>query len=668
VWGGVSVAHVTVVESFVRATRPVASGTMSRAAWGREGGGRTSVTKREMQRLVRARRTTVLLVFDVVALAVGYLFATWVRSDGLPAADLMVRAAVLGLCGGLLMTLVGLLWRVYQGRVAVASIEETLHLAGLATISGLVIFLANVWVDPSWVPRSVPVSGTALGLLAMLVTRAAWRYQSDHVFVLDVPHARRTVVVGAGYSGSRLVRSMLSRPESGFLPVAFVDDDPWKRRRSHYRIPVMGTLEELPEVVANTNADAVVVAIPSASKDLLKPLAEQARVAGIDLKVLPTFAESFADKADVRDIRDVNLHDILGRAAIETDVAAIAGYVTGKRVLVTGAGGSIGSELCRQLDHFGPAELMMLDRDESALHGVQLSIRGQALLDSEEVVLNDIRDLEALRRVFQERRPEVVFHAAALKHLPMLEQYPYEAMKTNVLGTANVLEVACEVGVETFVNISTDKAADPKSVLGYSKRIAERLTASMSQRADGTYISVRFGNVLGSRGSVLHTFTAQIAAGGPVTVVHPDVTRYFMTVEEAVQLVIQAGSIGENGEVMILDMGEPVKILDVAHQLIAQSGKDIEVLFTGLREGEKLHEQLFGGSEDDERSKHPMVSHAEVAPLSVDVVRAHDLHGTHLGMLQAFEDWVHLPDPTLVEDDSEREPKYERVHAESAAS
>lgn len=626
------------------------------------------MSKGELQRLVRARRTAVLLVLDVVAMAAGYLLATWLRFGGHPSADALTMALVLGLAGGVLMIFVGVLWRVYQGRVAVASIEETLHLAVVATLSALVTSLLNVGVGPLWVARSVPVTGTALGLLAMLVIRAAWRYQSDHVFVLDVPHARRTIVVGAGYSGSRLVRSMLSRPESGFLPVAFVDDDPWKRRRSHYRVRVLGTLEELPEVVARTNADAVVVAIPSASKELLKPLAEQARVAGIDLKVLPTFAESFAAKADVRDIRDVNLHDILGRAAIETDVAAIAGYVTGKRVLVTGAGGSIGSELCRQLDHFGPAELMMLDRDESALHGVQLSIRGRALLDSEDVVLNDIRDLQALRRVFQERRPEVVFHAAALKHLPMLEQYPYEAMKTNVLGTANVLEVACEVGVETFVNISTDKAADPKSVLGYSKRIAERLTASMAQRADGTYLSVRFGNVLGSRGSVLHTFTAQIAAGGPVTVVHPDVTRYFMTVEEAVQLVIQAGAIGEDGQVMILDMGEPVRILDVASQLIAQSGKDIEVVFTGLREGEKLHEQLFGGSEHDERAKHPLVSHAEVTPLSVDVVRAHDLHGTHLGMLQAFEDWVHLPDPTLEEDDLEREPRYERVHAESAVS
>ncbi len=596
---------------------------------------------------VRGRRPAVLMTFDAVALVAGYVVAVFVRTAG--PEGYLGHAATTAVVALLLQLVLGLVTYLYRGRVAVASIEETLLLGGVTGSIGIAFTVLNMLTDPFWLPRSVPLTGTALALLLMLVARAVWRYRADHVFVLTPSQGKRTVVVGAGYSGTRLVRSMLSRPETGFRPVAFVDDDQWKRRRSHYGISVLGTLEQLPEVVARTDADTVVVAIPSADKDLLRPLAEQARLAGVELKVLPSFAESFASKADVRDVRDVNLHDILGRAALETDVASIAGYVTGKRVLVTGAGGSIGSELCRQLDHFGPAELMMLDRDESALHAVQLSIRGQALLDSDEVVLNDIRDIEALRRIFQERRPEVVFHAAALKHLPMLEQYPYEAMKTNVLGTANVLEVSCEVGVETFVNISTDKAADPKSVLGYSKRIAERLTASMAERAEGSYLSVRFGNVLGSRGSVLHTFTAQIAAGGPVTVVHPDVTRYFMTVEEAVQLVIQAGAIGEDGEVMILDMGEPVKILDVAHQLIAQSGKDIEVVFTGLREGEKLHEQLFGGAEDDERSRHPMVSHANVAPLSVDVVRAHDLRGTHLGMLQAFEDWVHLPDPSRVD-------------------
>ena len=282
-------------------------------------------------------------------------------------------------------------------------------------------------------------------------------------------------------------------------------------------------------------------------------------------------------------------------------------------MLVTGAGGSIGSELCRQIHRYEPAELMMLDRDESALHAVQLSISGHALLDSDEVVLCDIRDTAALNQIFLQRRPEVVFHAAALKHLPMLEQYPAEAVKTNIHGTRIVLDAAKRAGVEKFVNISTDKAANPCSVLGYSKRIAERITAQRAETADGAFLSVRFGNVLGSRGSVLTSFAKQIAEGGPVTVTDPEVTRFFMTIEEACQLVIQAAAIGNPGEALVLDMGEAVRITDVAQQLIEQSGTPVEIVYTGLRDGEKMHEDLFGDDEpQDLRPTHPMVSHVPV--------------------------------------------------------
>ncbi|WP_157558854.1 polysaccharide biosynthesis protein [Nocardioides sp. Soil774] len=599
----------------------------------------------KLQSVVRTKRTAVLMSFDACVLILAYAVSLVLRYG--PTLETSVWRSGLAVAAGAvaLQWLVGLLGRVYLGRVGVATNEETV-LLGLATaVGGLGVFSANALADPYWVARSVPASGTFLGLFLMLIVRALWRQLTQRFQPLDDASGQRALIVGAGASGARLVHSMRSRPEAGLVPVGFLDDDPWMRKRRHFGVSVLGTTDDLKRVVSLTGAVTVVVAIPGATKEMLKPLVDRAAELGISIKVLPSFAESFASHADVRDVRDVNMADILGRAAVETDLSAIAGYVTGKRVLVTGAGGSIGSELCRQLHRYGPSELIMLDRDESALHAVQLSIHGRALLDSPDVVLNDIRDEPALRSIFEDRRPEVVFHAAALKHLPMLEQYPHEAMKTNVLGTANVLRAAADVGVTTFVNISTDKAADPKSVLGYSKRVAERLTAAMAKEADGAYISVRFGNVLGSRGSVLHTFTSQIASGGPVTVVHPDVTRYFMTVEEAVQLVIQAGAIGEDGEVMILDMGQPVKILDVARQLIAMSGKNIEVVYTGLREGEKLHEKLFSGAESHERSKHPLVAHAAVSPLSVNVVRSFDLDVTHLGMLQAFDDWVHLPDP-----------------------
>ena len=281
-------------------------------------------------------------------------------------------------------------------------------------------------------------------------------------------------------------------------------------------------------------------------------------------------------------------------------------------VLITGAGGSIGSELARQVFRLGPRKLILLDRDESELHGVQLSLYGSGLLDTDDMVLCDIRDEDALWAVFEKHRPEVVFHAAALKHLPMLERFPMEGWKTNVLGTYNVLRCAHEAGVGRFVNISTDKAADATSVLGQTKRLAERLTAWYADTHDLPYVSVRFGNVLGSRGSVLYTFRAQIERGGPITVTHPDVTRYFMTIPEACQLVLQAAVIGRPGDVLVLDMGEPVKIVDVAERLIAESGKDVEVQFTGLRHGEKLHEVLFSSYEEGTQSGHPLISQVSV--------------------------------------------------------
>jgi FlaA1/EpsC-like NDP-sugar epimerase len=334
------------------------------------------------------------------------------------------------------------------------------------------------------------------------------------------------------------------------------------------------------------------------------------------VKVLPSTSEMLSASVGIRDLRDINIGDVLGRKQVDTDVASIAGYLTGRRVLVTGAGGSIGSELCRQISRFGLAELIMLDRDESALHAVQLSLTGRALLDGRDVVLCDIRDAEALNQIFLSRRPDVVFHAAALKHLPMLEQYPAEAVKTNVIGTHNVLGAAARADVELFVNISTDKAANPSSVLGYSKRIAERITAAYARSASGNYLSVRFGNVLGSRGSVLTTFAEQIASGGPITVTDPEITRYFMTIEEACQLVVQAGAIGRPGEALVLEMGEPVKILDVAHHLIRLAAQPVKVEFTGLRVGEKLHEELFGEHEPrDVRPWHPQVSHVPVVAI-----------------------------------------------------
>jgi FlaA1/EpsC-like NDP-sugar epimerase len=432
------------------------------------------------------------------------------------------------------------------------------------------------------------------------------------------------LILGAGEAGRQLIRSMQRDVSRNWCPIALLDDHPHKRFLQIHGVPVLGTSDDIGKVASSTGASLLVVAIPSADAALIRKATDAAASAEIDIKVLPAVSELLGNRVDVRDVRDIETKDLLGRHEIDVDLDVIAGYLTGQRVLVTGAGGSIGSELCRQIHRWRPEELIMLDRDESALHAVQLSITGKALLDTDDVVLADIRDVEAIERVFRERQPDVVFHAAALKHLPMLEQYPGEAVKTNVWGTLTVLEAARRSGVDRFVNISTDKAANPTSVLGYSKRLAEGLTAAIAGVGAGTYLSVRFGNVLGSRGSVLTTFTAQIAAGGPVTVTHPDVSRFFMTVQEAVQLVIEAAAIGGDGEVLVLDMGEPVSIDAFARQLISLSGRSVDIEYTGLRPGEKIHEELFGDYETDVRAVHPLVSHTPVPPLEPEVAQTLD--------------------------------------------
>jgi FlaA1/EpsC-like NDP-sugar epimerase len=455
-----------------------------------------------------------------------------------------------------------------------------------------------------------------MALVMAAGVRYAWRLYLDRRLRPTAERAEPLLLFGAGEGGDQALGAMLRDPDGRYLPVGLIDDDPGKRHLRLRGVRVLGGRGQIGAAAKLTGATTLLVAVPSADAALVREITELAEAAELTVKVLPAVSELMDGRVELDDIRDLDLTDLLGRHQIELDVDGIAGYLAGKRVLVTGAGGSIGSELCRQLLRFGPAEMVMLDRDESALHAVQLSLTGRAMLDDDDLVLGDIRDIEHVQRVFDQHRPQVVFHAAALKHLTMLERFPGEGVKTNVWGTLAVLEAARAAGVERFVNISTDKAADPTSVLGYSKRIAERLTAHVAKESDGTFVSVRFGNVLGSRGSVLTAFNAQIASGGPLTVTDARVTRYFMTVQEAVQLVIQAAAVGRPGEVLVLDMGEPVRIDDVAKRLAEGAPRAIRVVYTGLRAGEKVHEDLFGSGEVDHRPHHPLVSQVPVAPLS----------------------------------------------------
>ena len=474
--------------------------------------------------------------------------------------------------------------------------------------------------------RLVPVSvAIAAGPVAFFFAGSA-RFLERYALVRQSRRHRDgavpVLIFGAGDGGMQVVGSMQADEKGRFAPLGFIDDDPAKRNLRLRGVPVLGDRDRLLLIVDKTGAEMLVVAAPSITSESLRDLSARALAADIAVRIVPTVTELIDGNVSADDVRPLTEADLLGRHQIDTDIDAIAGYITGRRVLVTGAGGSIGSELCRQLHRFGPETLVMLDRDESALHSVQMAIEGRALLDSDHLVVADIRDRTRMREVFDKHRPHVVFHTAALKHLPLLEMHPAEAVKTNVFGTLNVLEAAAGAGVDRVVNISTDKAADPTSVLGYTKRIAEQLTSWFAARESGTYLSVRFGNVLGSRGSVLGAFERQIAEGGPVTVTHPEVTRYFMTVQEAVQLVIQAGAVGSPGEALVLDMGEPVKIVDVAKRLVAQADRPIEIVFTGLRPGEKLHEVLLGQAELDERHAHPLISHCQVPPAAAPAARA----------------------------------------------
>jgi FlaA1/EpsC-like NDP-sugar epimerase len=574
------------------------------------------------------RRAVAQAAIDASAWFVAVPVATLLRFELVSAAVSVRGVLLVALFAASAQVVSGYVVGIYIGRWRYGSFDEVAALAQSVLVTTvLTLFIEWASGRPRWIPLGSVLGSGVLALVLMAGVRYGVRLVRERRR-RPVGTTERLLVFGAGEGAVQVITSLLRDPASVYLPVGLLDDDPAKRQLRIGGVPVLGDRSRLGRVAERVGASTLLIAVPSADAALIADLTEAAEHAELAVKVLPPVSELVGGAVSGRDIRDVSEADLLGRHQVETDLEKIAGYLRGKRVLVTGAGGSIGSELCRQLDRFEPAELMMLDRDESALHAVQLSLRGRALLDGPDLVLADIRDTSAIERVFATHRPQVVFHAAALKHLPLLERHPDESVKSNVLGSLTVLRAAQRHGVERFVNISTDKAADPTSVLGYTKRIAERLTAHVAAESGRAFLSVRFGNVLGSRGSVLPTFRAQVEAGGPITVTDKDVTRYFMTVEEAVQLVVQAGAIGRPGEALVLDMGEPVRINDVARRLAARAPRPVKVAYTGLRPGEKLHEQLLGLGEADSRPIHPLISHVCVPPLDPSQALEIDVTGS----------------------------------------
>jgi FlaA1/EpsC-like NDP-sugar epimerase len=566
--------------------------------------------------------TAEVLACDLAVLLATVLAAPLLTTDSL--AFPYPRAATsVALAAAVTLVLAGTCSGLYSGRWRTGSFEEMRACLLAVAATTAVAVVADLALGAPIPPGAALATGPT-ALLGLAVLRSLRRLRHDRL-ATPAPTAAPVVVFGAGDAGARMILSMLRAENATYVPVALLDDDPTKQRLRLHGVPVLGTRLDLESVARGTGSETLLIAIPSAGADLIRDLADRAGSLGMRVRVLPTVKELFDGDVHVSDLRAVSFADLLGRRETEIDIDSVASYLTGRRVLITGAGGSIGSELSRQVEKYAPASLVLLDRDESALHALQLSLTGRAMLDDDSLVVADIRDRERVLAVFQAHQPEVVFHAAALKHLTLLESHPHEGVKTNVWGTWNVLQAAAATGVGRFVNISTDKAADPTSVLGYTKRITERLTSWFASREHAAFLSVRFGNVLGSRGSVLTAFAAQVETGGPLTVTHPDVTRYFMTIEESVRLVIQAGAIGSGGQALVLDMGEPVRIADVARRLAEAADRSIELDFTGLRPGEKLHEVLLAADEPDNRPVHPLIAHVEVPPLAPGSVRGLDL-------------------------------------------
>lgn len=562
---------------------------------------------------------------DVVVVLVATIAASLLRYDFRVTEAFDTSIGLLALVAATAQVVVGAVVGPYAVGHQRGSYEEIVAIGTTALLWAIPLELVSVLGLVDLGARTLPVVVAALAMLGMFGARFLIRAANTRPGDARASDDERVLIFGAGEGGRQLIRSLVRDPGARKIPVGMIDDDPRKRRLRIDGVRVLGTTGDLVDVARQADATALAVAVPSAGSTLLKDLQHRSHEAGLNLLVLPRTSEILGQPR-ATDLRSLDLSDLLGRRPVELDRSAITSSIQGRTVLVTGAGGSIGAELCRQITRFGPRKLLLLDRDESALHATQVSITGQGLLDDDTVVLADIRDPQRMIEVFEESRPDVVFHAAALKHLPLLERFPEEAWKTNVLGSLNVLRAAHHVGVSTFVNISTDKAANPSCVLGYSKRITERLTADFACKDDNTYVSVRFGNVLGSRGSVLTAFTAQIEQGGPVTVTHPEVERYFMLIPEACQLVLQAAAIGHDGEVMVLDMGTPSKIDEVARTLIELSGRrDVDIVYTGLRPGEKMSEELFTPGEDIRQTEHPLVSSVDVPSLATSLVDEADL-------------------------------------------
>lgn len=498
-----------------------------------------------------------------------------------------------------------------------ARVRDLVAIVGAVSLSVAMMFVVDIFMGMH-IPRSIYVLTWMLSIGGIGISRLTFKINWDN-WTGDTSAKKQVLIVGAGDAGAMMAREIEQNDDAVLKIAGFIDDDPRKQGSKLSGFNVLGTTEDIVDICQKRSIDEIIIAMPSVSGDVVRRIAENCRQTGCEVKIMPSLFEMTDGHVNVRTLRDINIEDLLRRDPIHLDFAKITSYIAGKTVLITGAGGSIGSEISRQVSRVGAKEIILLGRGENSIYEIYQELKIKFPDQLYRTVIANITDKQRMTEVFAKYKPQVVFHAAAHKHVPLMEIQPAEAVRNNVFGTKNVAELADAYHSEIFVLISTDKAVNPTSVMGATKRCAELVLQEINQHSETKYVTVRFGNVLGSRGSVVPLFEKQIAAGGPVTITHPEMTRFFMTIPEAVQLVLQAGSQAEGGEVFLFNMGKSVKIRDMACDLIQLHGlkpdQDIKLVYTGLRPGEKLYEELLTSEEGTASTKHEKIFKAKINPL-----------------------------------------------------
>ncbi len=571
-------------------------------------------------------RKTILILTDVILVNLALYIALLLRFDG----KIMPQYLIIFKETFLIITIIKIavygVLGLYKSLWSYAGIDELIQVFFATAAESILCYFYGQYFHVR-LPRSVYLMAWFITFIFIGGSRLSFRIlrRLNSYVKNDTASMTRVMIIGAGEAGSMVIKEMQKHGELNSIPVAVIDDDKTKHKSKIHGVTVVGGRDRIKTAVANKNVEEIIIALPSIPKSELRKIVDICKSTKCKLKILPGVYEIIDEKVSLKKIRDVNIEDLLGRDEVKLHTEEIAGYIKHETILVTGGGGSIGSELCRQLLKFRPRKLIIFDIYENNVYELENELRNKYKLNIDiQVLIGSVRDKERLRQVFAQYKPSVVFHAAAHKHVPLMELNPTEAVKNNVFGTLNVVQAADEYNVKKFVLISTDKAVNPTNIMGATKRLAEMIVQTMNRKSKTEFVAVRFGNVLGSNGSVIPLFRKQIAQGGPVTVTHPEITRYFMTIPEAAQLVIQAGAMAKGGEIFILDMGQSVKIVDLARDLIRLSGfepdEDIRIEFVGLRPGEKLYEELLLAEEGIKSTAHENIFVGKPLDLSFNEV------------------------------------------------